>query len=75
MIKKENYLFANDNLIFREPPKITKISVRINKQIQQNCGVQKSIYRNQPHFYALTMKLSKKKIKKQSHLQLCQRGK
>lgn len=55
--------------LYVEYPKDSTKVVRIDKQIKQSCKIQKSMYKNEMHFYALTVNNPKRKLRKQSELQ------
>ena len=63
-------IFTNDMTLYIENPKAS--TPRLLQLIQNLVALQatKSIARNQWHFYTLTMRLKKEKLRSQSHLQL-----
>uniref|UniRef100_A0A8C0PD89 RNA-directed DNA polymerase n=1 Tax=Canis lupus familiaris TaxID=9615 RepID=A0A8C0PD89_CANLF len=63
-------LFADDMILYIENPKVS--TPRLLELIQQFGSVAgyKSMPRSQWHFYTLTMRLKKEKLRSQSHLQL-----
>ena len=68
--KKSNSLFADDMILYIENPKAS--TPRLLELIQQLEVWQdtKSMPRSQGHFYTLTMRLKKEKLRNQFHLQL-----
>ena len=61
-------LFADDMILYLEKPKAS--TPRLLELIQQMIALPdtKSMPRNQWHFYTLTMRLKKEKLRSQSHL-------
>ena len=67
-------LFAGDMILYIENPKdnIRKLQELIS-EFSKVAGKKKSILRNHLHFYILTMKNQKEKLKNQSHSPLQQK--
>ena len=67
-------LFADDMLLYMENPKdcIRKL-LELISEFSKVVGY-KSIHRNHLHFYILTMKNQKEKLRKQSHSPLKQKN-
>ena len=66
-------LFSDDMMLYRENPKnATRKLIELTNEFGKVARYK--IYKNLLHFYTLTMKYHKKKLRKQSHLPSHQKG-